>query len=543
LYSDRGIEISLSAAKQIELSPEFKPGANGFDDPSGISGLELRIALSRSNRVKIGERFCERCHLLTAIVVVALAVAAPSAAETTRGAGLAVQTAQPAPQDHSVGAARSNGFGVGDGAFVVAANSSARDELFASQKSEVPERPVGIHGFYDFGLAYTYASPAHWSRALSRFRVSAEGALGGDVKYKIGGQVEFDPVYSLSHFYPASVRRDQRVDFIWSENYVDFSASDWDFRIGAQHIVWGEVVGLFFADVVSARDSREFLLPTFDLLRIPQWAMRAERTWGDSHLELIWVPIPSFDRIGKPGADFYPLPLPSPVSGAVESMIGSIDRPARKLSNSSYGLRANTIYNGWDVAAFYYRSFSTEPTFFRDSSINDHDVIFRPSYDRIWQGGATVTKDFDTFVLRGEAVYTHGKNFLATDPTLPRGTVQRQTLDQILSFDVPIGESRFNFQVFQRLYFGGRDDVLLNTGAFGVSAFASTKLTATIEPQILWVQGIDGGGGMVRPRVNWKADRNLLVAVGADIFTGSSNGFFGRYNNRDRVYTEVRYDF
>ena len=71
----------------------------------------------------------------------------------------------------------------------------------------------------------------------------------------------------------------------------------------------------------------------------------------------------------------------------------------------------------------------------------------------------------------------------------------------------------------------------------------STQLTSTVEPQILWIQGIDGGGGMIRPRVNWKAEKNLLVAVGVDIFTGGSDTFFGRYNNRDRVYTEIRYDF
>jgi hypothetical protein len=33
------------------------------------------------------------------------------------------------------------------------------------------------------------------------------------------------------------------------------------------------------------------------------------------------------------------------------------------------------------------------------------------------------------------------------------------------------------------------------------------------------------------------------VGVGVDIFAGADDGVFGRYDNRDRVYTEVRYDF
>jgi hypothetical protein len=66
------------------------------------------------------------------------------------------------------------------------------------------------------------------------------------------------------------------------------------------------MVGLFFADVVSARDMREFILPEFDQMRIPQWAARAEYFADDYHAELLWIPVASYDNIGKPGAEFYP---------------------------------------------------------------------------------------------------------------------------------------------------------------------------------------------------------------------------------------------
>ena len=180
------------------------------------------------------------------------------------------------------------------------------------------------------------------------------------MKWKLSGRVDGDLVYATSNFYLQPVKRNQRFSAFWGENYVDFAASDsWDFRVGAQQIIWGEVVGLFFADVVSARDMREFLLPRFDVIRIPQWAARAEYFAGDSHVEFIWIPIPTFDRIGKPGADFYPAPLPSPTPSAVAALFLDPQRPDRNLGNSNYGVRANTLVSGWDMAAFYYRSFST----------------------------------------------------------------------------------------------------------------------------------------------------------------------------------------
>ena len=147
---------------------------------------------------------------------------------------------------------------------------------------------------------------------LVRGELDAQGALTDRIKYKIGARFDYDFVYDATHFYPSDVRRDQRVDILLRENYLDFGAGDWDFRVGRQHIVWGEMVGLFFADVVSAKDLREFILPDFDTLRIPQWAARAEYFKGDFHAEAIWIPVPSYDNIGKPGAEFFPAVPPPP---------------------------------------------------------------------------------------------------------------------------------------------------------------------------------------------------------------------------------------
>src|SRR5207302_7821586 len=121
-----------------------------------------------------------------------------------------------------------------------------------------------------------------------RAELGAQGAFNEQVKWKLSGRVDYDAVYDLTNFYPPDVRKDQRLNFYARENYLDLGAGNWDFRLGRQHIVWGEVVGLFFADVVSAKDQREFILPEFEILRIPQWAARAEYSRNDFHAELVW---------------------------------------------------------------------------------------------------------------------------------------------------------------------------------------------------------------------------------------------------------------
>jgi hypothetical protein len=405
---------------------------------------------------------------------------------------------------------------------------------------------VKLNGFLAGTAAYTYADPSHWSRAVGRFQLSAQGELAENVKWKLGARADVDPVYYGSDFYNDRVKRDQRADFFHRENYLDISAGDWDFRLGAQQIVWGEVVGLFFADVVSARDMREFLLPTFDIIRIPQWAARAEYFWGDSHVEAIWIPVPLFDDIGKAGSDFYPAPIRSLPSGNLEQLFPDPRKPSRTLGNGNYGIRGNTLIDGWDLAAFYYRSFSTTPTFYvAPSTVPGLPFVFDPRYDRIWQAGGTLSKDFSDFVLRGELVYAHGQGYTTTDLTANEGVVSKNTLDYVVSVEWTLPhETRLNVQGFQRIFFGGgAGDLAIKGDGFGASVLLSSKVTRAFEPQILWIQNFKDAGGLIRPRLNWYPARNYTVGFGVDIFTGPADGFFGRYNNRDRAYAEIRYDF
>src|SRR5690606_33398679 len=111
-------------------------------------------------------------------------------------------------------------------------------------------------------------------------------------------------------------------------------------RLGKQNIVWGEMVGLFFADVVSAKDMREFVLPEFEQIRIPQWAVRAEWFGDDAHAEFVWLPAPATDRIGEPGAEFYPHPPAIPGLGYD---IEGEERPSRRFSNGGFGARGSML--------------------------------------------------------------------------------------------------------------------------------------------------------------------------------------------------------
>ena len=427
------------------------------------------------------------------------------------------------------------------------------DDLAPADKTAPAAR--GWRGFVQAEAARAYRDPEHWSKARLRLELNRQGQFSENVKWKIGGRFDYDAVYDHSGFYAPDVKRDQRYEFTLRENYLDVSAGDLELRLGRQHVVWGEMVGLFIADVVSARDMREFILPEpeLEMLRIPQWAARAEYFMKDMKAELLWVPVPSFDEIGKPGipgvrgaagADFFPYPFPGP-GGTV--FLGE-EIPSRKLSNSNYGARLSALRGGWDMSAFYYHSLDVAPTFYREVIPGPGPApVFRyqAKHDTINQFGGTFAKDIGgEFVLKGEATYTKGRQFNVTRITQPNGLVGQNTLDYALGLDFSFPEDRrLNLQFFQRIYMAHDPDTLQDKHESLVTALLEGKLVGNFEGRALLVHSLNRSEWLFRPRIAWKFQKDWRLLFGVDIFSGPASGQIGRFDNNDRVYTELRYTF
>jgi len=424
------------------------------------------------------------------------------------------------------------------------AASDSRESLFGGDEAKPKSIAVSPwRGFVRAELAYTYADPAHWSKMLIRSELDAQGSLADNVKYKIGARLDYDFVYDATRFYPADVRRDQRVNVLLRENYIDFGAGDWDFRLGRQHIVWGEMVGLFFADVVSAKDLREFILPDFDELRIPQWAGRAEYFKGDFHAEAIWIPVPSYDNIGKPGAEFFPAAPPPPPGYA--TLYDNEQFPRRRLSKTNYGLRLSTLSNGWDMSGFYYRSQDAQPTYYRQIvTVPEPAFVYQARHDEIDQVGGTLAKDLGPAVFKAETVYTRGRSYNVLRLTDDNGVVRQNTLDLVggLDFALP-SDTRLNLQLFNRTFFNHDPDIIFKRNESGFSVLLNRKLSDRLQAEVLYIESLDRSDWMLRPRVIWDMQANWRLIFGVDVFHGPPLGLFGQFNNRDRVYTEVRYSF
>lgn len=407
--------------------------------------------------------------------------------------------------------------------------------LFAPQR-------IRPHGFFLSRLAYTYPAAGHWSMFQNLLDTGIQHQ-GNRISWKISGWLGYDPVYARSDFYPHAVREDQRYTAMLRQTYLDLSLGNWDVRLGRQQIVWGDMVGLFFADVVSALDVRQFVAQDFDLIRIPQWAVRTEYFKGNFHGEAVWIPYMTYDNIGKPGADFYPYPPPPPTG--YNMVIEGEHRP-HGLADGAYGVRMGYLLNTWDLTAFYYNSMNRAPTFFR-TVVNGPTpmVIYRPDHTRIQQFGGTASRAYNDSVLKVEAVYTRNQDYNVLTLDNAQGVVKQNTLDYAVGLDYSLPRnSRVDVQFYQRWFINHNPNIIPDRFESGVSLLASTTfLNQQLKPEILLIHSLNRNEWMVQPQVKWTFATNWRAAVGADIFGGPPISFFGQYDNASRVYAQVRYAY
>ncbi len=103
---------------------------------------------------------------------------------------------------------------------------------------------------------------------------------------------------------------------------------------------------------------------------------------------------------------------------------------------------------------------------------------------------------------------------------------------------------RLNIQGTQRIFFDYDPGSVFDEVESGATLLISGKLGSKLEPQLLWLERFNSEGDrLVRPRIDWLFHPSARLRLGVDIFNGPPQGVFGRFDNRDRVYGELRYSF
>jgi len=330
------------------------------------------------------------------------------------------------------------------------------------------------------------------------------------------------------------------TDIELRELYLEIPFGDNYLTLGKQQIVWGKADGLKVLDVVNPQDFREFILDDFDDSRIPLWTMNLEVPISAVLLQLLWIPDRTYHNTPDSGAVYeFTAPFIVPVAPpGVLVDLQDVERPDRFFADSDVGIRLTTFWKGWDLSANYFYHFDDRPVLFQSLSITPTGpfVTIEPRYQRSHMIGGTFSNVFGDLTLRGELGYFTDRYFITNSPTDADGVFASDELSYVLGFDwFGFEDSLVSFQFFQSWVTDDESGIVRNElDTTTTLLLRHDFMNETLVTEILWLQNINNGDGMVRPKLSYEINDSVNVWAGLDIFYGDREGLFGQFQNNDR---------
>ncbi len=338
--------------------------------------------------------------------------------------------------------------------------------------------------------------------------------------------------------------------------YVRLGFEKADLRIGRMQIAWGESDGIIISDQVSPFDFTNFVVPSFDAIRMGVDGATLDYYFDDgSDLQLIWIATfqrPDFPDLNSPWSFIDEEELAE--SGI---SVAPFERADDTFRNSEFGFRysRHPLWADWSVGYFHSRDDRPAPRLRGDKLVLTNDF-----YDLATFNLAAPVGDY---LIRIDSAYEAGR-FLAMDPTRPesldraaqgfvdRHDVWRTMLGLDLKPDVPGWH-----QADAALRFIHEQVIDPRPGLADrrEADFASVRLMAayrndSIKPYLFYIHNMRGADSWLQAKIDYVGFDNWRLSIEYDRFHGhgfdpetNNGGFFGGFGGNDLVQATVRRSF
>ncbi|GAB3115236.1 hypothetical protein G8770_08955 [Aestuariicella hydrocarbonica] len=412
-----------------------------------------------------------------------------------------------------------------------------------SQKMEAQLQLEWEQDFTDGWLAQTSLT------AIARLRLDAEGLLtDGSTRQTYSSASE-----------PWINNRHSQLEL--REFYLDAEWWNLYWRLGKQQVVWGQADGLKVLDVVTPQSYREFILDDFDDSRIPLWMVNVEWLTSDSSsLQFLWIPDTSYHDLAQgdnPYTVTSPLRVPSPsnIQQAVDGVTTDQPRkPNHWLKDSDAGVRYSQFWRGWDLTLnyfYHYRDFyvpyqaieaNTDVTTAPASGTVLH---VQPRYQRSHLIGGTASNAFGNLTLRTEIGWYSHSHHIAEYSANNQGIESSPELSSVIGLDWQgFSDTLISVQWFQSLLLDYDRRMIRDHNEQTLSLLLERKLandTWTLKLQGLY--SLNHQDQLWRPKISYLWRSNVELWLGADVFSGTSKGLYGQFDNNDRVVVGFEWGF
>ena len=325
------------------------------------------------------------------------------------------------------------------------------------------------------------------------------------------------------------------------EAYFDYTASNWDLRIGRQIIIWGVSDGLRITDLISPLDLTEFLAQDYDDIRMPVDAIKWRYMDNVIKLELLYVPI--FQTYIIPDDPENPWAITYPSDGP-EIIVAPAIRQEKSLRNSEFGGRLSFYLPGFDLSVSGLRTWNKLPVYERNFSPAHDTLVLVPKHFRYTMIGLDFSRPQGSFVIRGEAAMYNGEP-LSTDLLNQTNPVMKKTtMNYLVGLDwYPGSNWTLTGQFSQKLILLWEDQLEDPKNTLLATLGITRKLLrSTLSASAFGYFDLSNEGMFARTSLDYSLSDQIHLITGIDIFHGDA-GIFGAYKNNSEFFIKAKYNF
>lgn len=330
---------------------------------------------------------------------------------------------------------------------------------------------------------------------------------------------------------------DKKVNAELREGYLDYTAENWDLRVGRQVITWGLGDLVFITDVFPKDYEAFFSGRPLEYLKKGIDGAKLGLYPKSASLEIVAIPF------------FEPNNFPDPKRfWMYDPMPGVTVREEKEPENTEVALRLYRDIADFDASIYYYRGFFKQPSLMPDNPSQPTKLTLL--YPELSVYGASLQGSALSGILSLEGGYYDSRQDRnGTGPMLPNSQVrflmgyQRQPREDFTVGFQHYGEYMLDYSGYEKN---------LPAGFPKEKRFhqlTSLRLTQFLRHQTLRLSFFSfyspsDGDYLLNPEIKYNVSDHIWVAISGNIFGGGEPYHqFGQLNKDDNLALQLRYEF
>ena len=434
------------------------------------------------------------------------------------------------------------------------AADNSDDEEFTDDSEDDSAKPV-----------FTVSGKLETAHGL-RWNKGAEYSLSRSIA-QINGEVLAGSAYAfLSASAEYNYRNPSRTGFKLNEAYFRYSGEIWDLSFGRQLINWGQADGFKLTDVLSARDSSEFIGLSSDDARLPSDSIRLRFFHDLFTFEAVAVPFFTPNKLPRfgfeDGAKDAPYYIDTPDTFDMQTPLGTITAPIeytktesakpKMFTDTEAAARLSFFLPGIDFSVSGFYGWDKNPRFTKSGYVKLNAmnlpekafITLNQEYYRIGMAGIDAAIPAGDVTIRLESAWIGGRYF---NPKLifeqPKSKHQ---LLALAGLDWIKNSWTLSAQYFEDLILDHKDDIErpMHKGFVSLN-ISKTFLRDTLKVSASGAVDINYGSTFSTYAVDYALTDNMHVILGGDIYTKGydGKGDFAQLNKISSIWVKGRFNW